>query len=378
MPRQAEPRRRRGDLEPPLLDLRRVLDPGPHIPNLGLPHLLRHRPRLPDRQLHVVGDEPPVGSGGRRRQQRRHVAVTYAIRVDDINRRARHRPALRIGRPADHRDRLDMKGILRARQPLRRGRCGPIATRRPGPGGIRRPRRHRCRHGNSLRLRLLAAPRPARNGPQPDRRQAKAQHDRGDGRRHFSSRHEHHPADSFDQGQHRGRHASRTRSLRHRHHPRRRLGQRGQDRSRGLRRPGRRNPGNRRRNAAADQPVAQPQPSAMQPALDRPGRPAELSRDLIDRAPLQVAQHDRGAEMLRQPPHLGVQHRRQLEVARSLRMRWTARLALVVPALGPAPLVPAPTRRRRPGTRRDSMSHPVQPGPERLSPTDRSGALQQD
>src|SRR5262249_38881306 len=61
------------------------------------------------------------------------------------------------------------------------------------------------------------------------------------------------------------------------------------------------------RRAAPRQPDPEPLPPALQAPLDRPPRPAELLGRLLVRAPLQVAEHQRGAVLLGQAGQLLVQ-----------------------------------------------------------------------
>ena len=138
-----------------------------------------------------------------------------------------------------------------------------------------------------------------------------------DDRGHLELSHEHHPSESLRPGP-----APRPASAR----PRRAIicavasasagetDDRGIGRTRSRPEPESTSPADSRRDAAADQAVAELLPAAVEPALDRPQRPAELPRGLVERALLQVAEHDRGAVALGQPPQLGVDRGREVEV----------------------------------------------------------------
>ena len=121
------------------------------------------------------------------------------------------------------------------------------------------------------------------------------------------------------------------------------------------------------RQAAADQPDAEPLPPVRQPALDRADRPAQLPRRLLVREALEEAEHDRDAEALGSRPISSWSDR--LQLARSRRDRSTSRGR----SRPPSARVP-PTGRghacrptRRGGPRRGATA-PTSRRPERAAP----------
>ena len=126
----------------------------------------------------------------------------------------------------------------------------------------------------------------------------------------------------------------------------------------------------RDRHAAAGQPAAQPLARPGQPAPDRDLRDAEPMRRRGVGQPLEVAEHDRGAQPLGQAVDLLVEDLpvgvvlagRVLSGARSA--MWSAE--------------PAASRRAPPGASRHAMGHPEEPARDRAAPPDRPRPTGQD
>ena len=123
---------------------------------------------------------------------------------------------------------------------------------------------------------------------------------------------------------------------------------------------------------ASGQPRVQPRLRPRQPALDRPDRQPELARRLLARPPLQVAEHDRGAEPLRQTLDFLVDRRTIVFIRRSLVGSWSGR------PLGPPALVRPPPGRGGSGARGDAGGDPEEPAPDRAPIPDRCGPAGED
>jgi hypothetical protein len=125
-----------------------------------------------------------------------------------------------------------------------------------------------------------------------------------------------------------------------------------------------------RRQAEAGQPVPQAFAALRQPPLDRADRDLQPRRGLLVGQPLQVAQHDRGAEPLGEPVELLIERGAGLG-----RQVGPGGLSL---HLGASLLDGRPPRRLRPTPRGDLQRHAEEPARQRVGPADRSGPPRQD